>query len=191
MIKKILLVLAVLLLLLVGMSFFASKKAYPAASVNGDFILAKELSLSQGAARLYYEAAIKTYPSPEYDFDSAEFANEIKRSSLDALVESVLINQELVNRMGEEPLAELVEERLSKAESGQNLAKAIRQIYGMETEDFYELVLRPGAERDILREELAKENISLGAWLADARLGADVSVFAAGLKWEDGQVRLK
>ena len=69
---------------------------------------------------------------------------------------------------------------------------AVATLYGLTTEDFFEIVLRPQARREILEGQIVKGlQGNFTSWLAKARAEASVVVVAHFFRWDGQQVQLK
>ncbi len=177
-------------ILLVGVVIFLVVSAgyYPIASINGNFVSAHTLNKHVRAESIYFQTFLKTYETPEVKIDQLT-PNDLKRLVLTKLIENILINEEIENKLGDD-LKPLVQDRLSKIIESQKLEKAAKVIYGLDLADFEEEILTPFAKEDILVGRLFLEGKKFEDWLKDAKKNSEVKIFSKNLYWDGSEVQV-
>ncbi len=138
---------------------------YPVAIVGSDIIWAKELNQATGAALTYY-AKLGAQITPQVH-------KEVRRAVLDKITENVLILKDLKKEEGE-GLEATLDEILKKYSTMPNLGPAAAQLYGLNLEEFYQMILIPQAQREILEKKLSAGGRKLDDWLAQEKQTASV-----------------
>jgi hypothetical protein len=118
----------------------------------------------------------------------AVFTSELRRLTLDSLIEQELIRAEAEKRLGDEGLGLRVQTKINATTSTEEIADAVKTLYGVSNQDFKEAVLMPLARQEILLGEFANSTSTFESWLVSARRGASVTIYAEDLRWADGQV---
>ena len=148
---------------------------YPVALVNNKVVWGKEFKTTHQSALNFY-GKLK---NP--DVDQPTFEKEIRRATLDKLIESRLIFEEVGRAEIDNQLANLVSQN-------PNLEKGAVLTYGIPWVDFKNLVLRPQIALEILQKDLQDKNKNFDEWLKNKRISASVWIFVGGLDWQDSQV---
>ncbi|MEK9186097.1 MAG: SurA N-terminal domain-containing protein [Patescibacteria group bacterium] len=102
---------------------------YPLAIVNRTPIFASKFIENYGSALVYYQNILQTYPK-DTAFDTSEILDELKRATLDKLIEDVLIYQELGRVVGTTEVSRLVSEKIP------NFQESAVSLYGLTPERF-------------------------------------------------------
>ncbi len=158
---------------------------YPIAIVNGKFISDRSFNQSFNSAQYYYSQAIKTYTA-QANNNLQAVALELRRALLDKMVQDILVSQELEIKVGSQ-LPNLVATKLGNLKiDSQNFNQAVAAVYGLDFDQFKELVLVPQAKQEILQANFQSQNNSFVDWLKNTRHIAKVIILAPDLKW-DGQ----
>jgi len=165
---------------------------YPIARVNSEIISAKRFNEAEEFAVQYYQTISNTRGVSESDIiNSPAYRQEIRRATLDKLIENELIYAELKHRVGPR-LDALIETKLSTiSTSGEDFNEAVSLIYGLTLDRFQEAILIPQAHEEILKERFFTENISFEEWVISIRKDARVLIFEPEFVWVDGQVALQ
>src|SRR3989338_11359268 len=138
---------------------FVHNGYYPVAIVDSRMILARDFEREFNSALIYYQNALATYSDQKIDLTRvADFVLELRRATLDNLIEDVLISNELKGRLGDSLEKVLVEKLPSFNESA-------AALYGLTPSEFKERVLVPQAHREFLESYLVKEKSNLQDWL--------------------------
>ena len=194
--KKLLLsTLGVGLLGLIGY-FLIISRAYPVAVVNEQAIGARDLNQNLEAALFSYENTLQAERQRGAEIsdqrNDPQFILELKRATLNMMIEDVLIEQALTRMLGKAGLEARVAEKLGQANDVNQITQAVEALYGLSTDEFLRLVLVPAAWRQILVEELTKTSSgTFEAWLSLERAQASVSVVLSGLTWLNAQVAIQ
>ena len=159
---------------------FVHNGYYPVAIVDSRMILARDFEREFNSALIYYQNALATYSDQKIDLTRvADFVLELRRATLDNLIEDVLISNELKGRLGDSLEKVLVEKLPSFNESA-------AALYGLTPSEFKERVLVPQAHREFLESYLVKEKSNLQDWLADSKGFASVYIFVGRFHWDAG-----
>lgn len=159
---------------------------YPIALVDGSVILARTWWRAETAAKYYANArALAVAPHTAIDFSAPEHANElleIRKNTLTFLIEDIIVRKKgsaLVSDLEERSQAAVGEVLRGSA----NAEAAAETIYGLDFDEFQELILSPQARRDVLTEELVKKNQPFANWFEDARKSVRVRVWFVPFRW--------
>lgn len=173
-----------------GSYYFIHFGHYPVAIVNSRLITAKALNEEYIVAYRYYAGAALLAGKRE-EIDNPDFKKEIRRATLNNLVEKALISKELEKRIGKD-LGGIIENKISASINDRsNLEEAAENLYGLSLADFQEMVLAPQAEREILEGRLFLEKKDLSAWLFEAASNAKVFILTPEFYWDSNKVALR
>ena len=189
--KSFFIVFLVMVFLGLGLFYFIRFGFYPVAFVNTAIVSARHLDQAVDSVRHYYSQAAETY-SPAGTIEATPgVVREIRRATLDKLIENVLIYQELKTRVGSD-FEDIVENKIMSLKlNTPNFEKAIATLYGLDLERFKKVVLKPQAQEEILEGRLTLENTDFKKWLEDKRRGASIIILATDLYWDGGKVAVK
>lgn len=177
-----------LLIIFIGLAiYFISRGYYPIALVNYKFITFKDFSVDSAVASYYYEKNSEIYKKTAIADNN--FKKDIQRAALDQLIESRLTHQELLKFLSENDINGMVNKRIEELINRSDIKKGTESLYGLQAQDFKNLVLRPIAEQEILEARLfLSTNQSFKSWLNDVKLKANVMILIPGFDWEDNKV---
>lgn len=163
---------------------------YPVAMVEGRFIGARRFEEAVGVAYHYYVKGLGSQASKEIQEQLTY--EELRRATLDKLIEEELVLRELKNRVGSD-LSDIVESKLNNLDfSAPDFEKAVLALYGLSVQRFKEMVLVPKAREEVLEGRIFKDGSKdLIAWLKDRKQKARVTVFAPDLRWDDNKVGIR
>jgi len=161
-----------LILILGGFSALAVARAgwYPVAIVSpsggdSEIIWAKTLNKAQRAVVSYYrKLGAQITPSLE---------KEIKRALLDKIIENMLISKKLGQAAALEQSV-VIQKTIANLSQNPQIGAGAAELYGLGLEDFYQLMVVPQAERELLEKKLAEDNQKLDAWLAQEKQTASI-----------------
>ncbi len=182
----------IVLFVLGGMAiyFVSSGGYYPVALVNGEPVLARELRTITDSAFNFYLRAFDTYKKqPISEADAQNLLREVKRATLEKLIEERLLAGEVTSRFGDS-LETLLDTKLKSVEND-NLRQAVSSVYGLSPEDFRATVLEPQATRELLVESFKQKNEDFAAWLAGQKQAASVYVLLPGFDWSGATLEVK
>lgn len=163
---------------------------YPVAIINSQWITARELNDEYAVAYRYYTGAA-LLSGKGIDVESRDFKKEIRRTTLNDLVEKIFIRQELKKRVGKD-LSGILESKINaSADDAKNLEEAAKLLYGLDLADFREMVLVPIAEREILEGRLFLEKKDLNSWLLEEEKNAKVFIITPEFYWDSNKVVLR
>ncbi len=176
---------------IIAVFFGITQKVYPVATVNDVFIPARQFQWATVAAQTYYEKIAAAYGDESATADP-EFASEMRRAALQALIEDTLIMQKLATLYEQKALDAAVSERVAVAlaSSTELTATAVSELFGLSLEQFSEVVLAPRARFELLEDELTQTGETIDAWLTGERSRARVSIALNDLVWINGRVEL-
>ena len=172
-----------LMLIVLGMAFylFVAAGNFPVIIVNYHPISQKEYEATLASVLNYYiQAQEAKKNSAPIDLKAVQM--EIKRLALEKSIETALVREEAIKRMGLS-FVDAVNKKikdLQGKESAKNIAIA---LYGFSPENPDAKSLRPLAERQVLDERLGLENTKLDDWLTGAKKSANVILLIQDFSW--------
>jgi len=169
--------------------FLPDSKVVPVAMVDYNSISQSELKEMSDSAYAYTSNLLKTYGGNDEELRSPENRREIRRATLEQLIEDRLIQKELENRIGND-LDLIVKTKIEPFVNDQNIKEAASTLYGISFKDYQRIFLVPQAKRDILEGRLFIENSDLRTWLEMARKEAKVIIFTTEFAWNENGVKL-
>jgi len=161
-----------------GSYFTVSKGFYPLAIVNYKIISSKNLESNYQSTLGYYNKIKKPEVSEQ------DFQKEIRRATLDKLVENILIYEDVKLSDVESQLASIIQRN-------PNLEQGAVVTYGVSWETFKNLVLRPQIAMEILQKDLQTKNENFDTWLKNKKSSASIWVFSSGLSWSGERIEIK
>ena len=162
---------------------------YPVAIVNGTMITAKALNEEYAVAFQYYARTLSG--QKEINPNSRDVQKELRRATLNDLVQKALISAELKTRVGDD-LDSVVESKIStETKDSQALAEAAKILYGLDFVHFKQMVLVPQAEKELLQGRLFLENKKFADWLGEAEKSAKVTILTPEFSWATNKVVAK
>ena len=162
---------------------------YPVAIVNGTVVTAKALNEEYAVAFQYYARTLSN--QKEINPSSKEVQMELRRASLNDLIQKALISAELESRVGDEFHSVVENKIVSETKDGQALAEAAKILYGLDFVHFKQLVLVPQAEKELLQGRLFLENKKFADWLGEAEKSAKVTILTPEFSWATNKVVTK
>lgn len=170
-----------------GTYYFVHLGHYPIAIVNGKIITAGDFNNEYAAALQYYQKTMSQQKTP-IDLRSADVQKEVRRATLNDLIDKALIVAELKKREGSD-FNEVVASKISSANvNTKNFADAAKLLYGLEPNDFMAMVIVPQAEKELLEGRLFLEQRKLEEWLADAEKEASITLLTPEFSWDKTKV---
>jgi len=183
--KKTIVIFGVVIAAGVSLSLIMGGGYFPVASVNSSFIFSKNLKEVYYSSIYYYGNALRLERKNESVLDIQEIRQEIKRASLDKLVEETLVKNELKNRLGKD-LDAVIQKKIGEISATDKLNNAVRILYGLNANEFERLFLVPQAEYEILEGRLTFENTEIKEWLSSAKQEANVTILVPEFFWNSG-----
>ncbi|MBI2024584.1 MAG: SurA N-terminal domain-containing protein [Candidatus Harrisonbacteria bacterium] len=180
-------VIGFLALIFVGLaSYFVVRSGYyPVAIVNSQIIIARSLDREFIVAYQYYSRILAEQNG--INVKSNNFKKELRRASLQDIIEKTLIRQELNKQIGGQ-LSVLIQERLNNSGDLSKIEEAAKLLYGLELAEFEKLILVPRAEREILENQFSSEGKILEEWLAETAKNASVILLTPEFNWNKGKL---
>lgn len=160
-------------------SYLTIKKGfYPAVIVNYKIISARGLENNYQSTLGYYTKIKKP------DVSEQDLQKEIRRVTLDKLIENALIYEDVNLSDIESQLATIIQQN-------PNLEQGAVVTYGVSWEVFKNLVLRPQLAAEILQKNLQSKNENFDSWLKNKKQSANIWVFSSGLRWSGERIENK
>ena len=157
---------------------------YPLAVINGSLVSARSFNEEFVLAYQYYARAL----AGQTDVSSKEFQKELRRATLNSLIQKALISAGLKEKVGND-LDSIVENKISAQKiDSQTLEQAARAVYGLSLADFKQMVLIPQAQREILEGRLTLEKKKFEDWLVEATQAAKVFILTPEFYWDKNKV---
>jgi len=114
-----------------------SAKLYPIAFVGWQPVIYGDFNKNYNSAVFYYTKAISTYNKSNTDIiNYSEVRNEIKRAGLEALIEDILILNELKKIFSSSELKNQIDKNVTAAIQGKDIKKEIETLYGLSVSEF-------------------------------------------------------
>ncbi len=169
-----------------------SFKLYPIIFVGWQPVIYGDFNKNYNSAVFYYAKAISTYNKNNADIiNSLEVRNEIRRAGLEAVIEDILISNELKKIFSSSEVNSQIDKNVIAAIGGKDVKKEMETLYGLSVSEFTKYFLKPQARKEILEARLRLENINFDEWLASTEKQAKVMIFLPGFEWKDGTVMVK
>ena len=147
-----------------GCLYLIKAGLYPTAIINSKIVWAYSLNKETKAAAYYYQKT--TGASPD--------SREIKRAALENVIEKILIAEKLGRELKETELTASIKNSLDAHLNKPQLEPAAALLYGLNLKDFYNLVLVPQAEKEILENKLKEKGEDFNGWLQKAKQSANI-----------------
>lgn len=168
----------ILLLFGWGSYFTINKQFYPAAIINFNIISFRNFENSFSSALSYYSKIKK----PEVDEET--FKKEVRRATLDKLIENELIYENISNAEIENQIASLLAQN-------QNLEKGAKAAYGLSPEVFRNFILKPQVASELLQAKLKDKGEDFANWLKNKKNTANIFLLTSEFKWTGEKIELK
>ena len=181
------------ILISAGLIFSISLRAgiFPVAFVGATPIMSKALNEIYSAAMRYYGNLAQIYGEGEEELNAPEIKTEIRRATLNKLIDEIIVKSELEKRLGND-LKSVVQSKLGKvSKNNEELRNATRILYGLDFEEFEKFFLVPQSEYEILEGRLIMENVEIESWLTQARQTANVIILSPEFVWTGNSVELR
>ena len=156
---------------------------FPAAIVGSDVISTGEHTKQFVAAKQYYEAAAQ---ANKVKLEPASFVAELRRASLDKLIENRLIQTEVRRAYPDAEAAAQQRVVVALPENDTNRT-ALKKIYGLSVPDFRRMVLLPEARREFLVQKMG--GTEAAALIARLKKAARVMIFSPKFSWTGSEVK--
>lgn len=175
-----------LLIMTVGIGFYvvANQGWYPLVIVNSNLISVRTWAKQSDAAARYYVSALNSREL------SPEARKEIERAALDKMIENILVYDGIKDKSDEAD--KMVSDKLTALNLDQEkVGVASNMLYGLNFDDFMDLVLLPMARREVLTDYLAqKEKTDFSQWLGDIKSKAKITLLTTRFRWDGGKIEL-
>ncbi|MEK7555297.1 MAG: SurA N-terminal domain-containing protein [Patescibacteria group bacterium] len=180
------------LILIAGGLYFILSDSYPVALVNEQIIEARDFEKDYASALRYYQSVFKVYKEDAAKLDSQESKQEIRRATLDKLIENKLIRENLEKLIKNDELKNMVAQKIKEAvKESPDIQKGVQTLYGLSLDDFKQRILAPQAEREILEGRLYLDGKKIDEWLKQEKSKAKVIILISGFGWDGEGVIIK
>jgi predicted flavoprotein YhiN len=149
---------------------------YPVALTSKWIITSRQFSKIIESSLVYYQKIFSVYTTSTPITDT-KFQQEIKRATLDKLIEDKIIDEVLLKKLGSEELKKMVDQKLANLSVNDKIADASQTLYNLSLKDFKNLVLLPEAKREILTEQ--------GIDLQEIKKSYQPIILIPGLYWQN------
>lgn len=166
---------------------------WPVAIVDGSAITAREFNRNYDVGIKIYKNELEIYGEDEKKIKNDEVQKEIKRAVLEKIIENKMVLENLQKLMGEGDIEKKINEKLSAQDLGRDgVKKGIEIAYGLNVDEFKEVVLIPQAKKEILEGNMfiADPLNDFDKWYKEKSGQMEVMIFLPGLVWENGAVKI-
>jgi len=188
------LVLIVIVFIASGIYFFVSRN-YPIAFVDNSSILNSDFQGSYLINYNFYSNSLKANNQDAIILKSDDVIKELKRATLDVLIEQEIIDNELNKRVKADDLLKMIDEKVSVAGlNSDKFKKEVEFLYGASAENIKKLVLIPKAKEEILEGRLILENSqadNFDDWVKQKKSEAKVEILMPEFNWDKTEVILE
>lgn len=142
----------------------------------------------------YYRSSIKIAGEDDSVMMTKDVQRDLQRTTMEGLVEGILIDHELAKRYARGDLQQLIANKINGIGidlSSDDMKKATELRYGLTPDQFKELVLIPKAKQEILEGNLTLQNGTFNDWLTAKKSEVGVSVFIPTLYWDKNEIKIK
>lgn len=164
---------------------------YPVAVVGNIAISYRTWRRAEGAARRFAETERRRSglgPGAQLIETQTVERNRIQREALTFLIEDAILRQEGPRLV--EDFEEKTNQKVHTALAARTTIQSAAQLrYGLDYEDFQELVLFPQARGEVVAESLNHEGKDALEWLEAVRRRAPVRLHHLPLRWDGEEVR--
>ncbi len=175
-------VVAVLLILL-ALVFYLGW--YPIASANGSLIYRNQYDANKSVIYNYYKNYYNEMVGPEQSIPDNELVDFSKKASLTSLVDRLLIEQEIINEIGQEDYENRMNEYIDSAISDSDFMNQLRELLRVKDNSINKYFVAENARYQVLNDVIPPEDNSQGAdWMGELRDNAKVKVFYPGFMWD-------
>lgn len=140
----------------------------------------------------FYRSNIKIVGESDRSVDAKDAQRDLQRVTMEGLIEQILIDRELATRYDSADLEQLIANKIDGIDlTSEVMREAMKLMYGLNAEDFKELVLIPKAKQEILAGNLSLQNGTFADWLTAQKKQARVVMFVPSLQWDGESVQIK
>lgn len=163
---------------------------YPLALVNNQFIWARDFrAVADPAFNFYINTLNASKKEGMSEEDARNLIIEVKRATLEKLIEEKLFENEVNKRFGS-GLGGLIDKKIESVENA-NLGVAVQSVYGLSLDDFKKTVLAPQAARELLMESFRQNNEDFSPWLKNQKKAAKVYVLSSEFVWDGETLNIR
>lgn len=167
--------------------------AYPVALIENTPIFYSTWKKAVESGERFINASAKSRVGGKaVDFnapENAELVRSIKKESLTALIENVIMQQEGERIIRGFRVLALERTKNALQDSHTDSERAARFVYGLSLEDFEDLVLLPQARRDVLKEVLGEQSQAFDVWFQGIKKTKQVRLLFVPYGWSGEEVR--
>ncbi len=175
--------------------FLLAAGFYPIALSYDWFVTARLFNEILKSSANYYEKAASLSSTSTPAAGMPDFKTELKRATLDKLIENRIIDKILKQNLGGKYVEKVIRQKLanlqSEDEKEKSLNQAVRTLYDLPYEKFRREVVIPQIKKEILDGQLYLRGIDFEKWLAEVKSSLHPMILMFDLYWKDGKVELK
>ncbi len=161
-----------------GALYLVRQGWYPVAIINSEIVWEYNLDKEVRAAEYYYQQALRPGSGQALQRDSGQIlvthGKQIRTTVFKNIVERKLVSSALKKELNNTELTASINNAISPYLENLNLERAAIALYGLNLTDFYELVIIPQAEKELLYKQLQKNGINYSDWLSQAEKSAKI-----------------
>lgn len=163
---------------------FVQNGYFPVAVVNGNFISQLTIKENADVSRRLYNQGLAGSSKELDDLFKRGSEKELLKNSLEGLIVNQIIKSSATDDEIKKAQKEVESTFDSKAEA--NLSGVLKNIYQWDVGKFKERILQPQALLQVVTQEKGKD---FDNWLKSAKLKANIKIWFAPYKWEDGELK--
>lgn len=119
------------------------------------------------SALLYYKNALKNGTSTLAV--TADMEQDAYRKSRETILENLIINDAIQERGLASEVESIITKKITAYAAQPDFSVAVSLVYGLDNSGFVELIARPEAERELLKEKNQWDDTALAAWIAEEK----------------------
>lgn len=175
---------AIVFIILASLFYFGM---YPVVAVNKHIILMRDYKNGLEIAHKYYD---KLNQSADYSNKLSEekLYNMIKTGILSSLIDSVLIDNELYNKIGKDKYNTEVNNYVGKITSDIEVVNNLKDVFGVDFKLIKKYYIEDKARYQILKDIMFikdKDGQKELDWIKKLRKNAKVRILLPGIKWDN------
>lgn len=109
---------------------------------------------------------------------TASVKNDAYEKSTNNIIENILVHDAVRKEGLEADVEALTTKKITEYQNQPNFGVALSLVYGLDNSGFLELIARPEAERDILKEKNMWDDAALATWLEEEKKASRIVRFS-------------
>ena len=163
---------------------FVQNGYFPVVSVNGNVISQRTVKENPDVSRRLYNQGLVGSSKELDDLFKRGSEMVLLKNSLEGLIINQIIKSSATSDQVKKAQTEIANTFDSKTEA--NLSGVLKNIYQWDAGKFKERILEPQALLQVITQEKDKD---FNDWLKSSKLKANVKVWFAPYKWENGELK--